>query len=530
MENSINPAKSFFSDDYARATQLYASQVQPQVEENEGHVHVPEKTIRCIWNDQLLSTQDLRTTDGKPIRIIFPGFWTFGTGPDFSGVIIQVDDKVLEGDAELHVYSSDWKAHKHSDNPDYDNVILHVFMWQDRWTAKGNPAKRSRRGEDGYPAENVYELELKDYLKHGILELNDRLDFDNYPTLNKFNLGYCHEPLSKLSKEKLVHLLNAAGDARIFTKMGRFHDRIIVKGYEQTFYEGIAEALGYPNNKIPFRTLAENLPLQTIWNCVPWNAEPEEKAVHIQALLFGVAGLIDFNFKDKKNLSASDEVYFSSLAKLWEHYQTRLPESTLQANHWSFSGIRPANYPYRRISALAHLLVRHEENGIFGDFLEEFHTRNPETGEQEFSMSAHSSKKVLNFFCIDSENDYWANHYVPGGKTLGGAQQLVGSERSREIAINIGIPVGLIFGRASKSISLEEAISVLYQSKKKPSDNKWTRFMKQYLFGNKEAMLSTLDTDKQVQGLMQIFQDYCTENENNCHRCQFPGVVEKFFS
>jgi hypothetical protein len=47
----------------------------------------------------------------------------------------------------------------------------------------------------------------------------------------------------------LTQLLNAPGEARVLRKLERFHDSIIIEGYEQTFYRGIAEVLGYPNNK-----------------------------------------------------------------------------------------------------------------------------------------------------------------------------------------------------------------------------------------------------------------------------------------
>jgi hypothetical protein len=47
----------------------------------------------------------------------------------------------------------------------------------------------------------------------------------------------------------LTQLLNAAGEARVLRKLERFHDSIIIEGYEQIFYRGVAEALGYPNNK-----------------------------------------------------------------------------------------------------------------------------------------------------------------------------------------------------------------------------------------------------------------------------------------
>ena len=100
---------------------------------------------------------------------------------------------------------------------------MNYFLW------KGKD-KTIERPEGPY-----FELELKSYLTKGILELNDELDFDNYPILNAHNYGACHKPLTRLSKEKLADLLNAAGAARVFPQMERFHNPILIKGYER-FY------------------------------------------------------------------------------------------------------------------------------------------------------------------------------------------------------------------------------------------------------------------------------------------------------
>ena len=54
--------------------------------------------------------------------------------------------------------------------------------------------------------------------------------------------------------------------------------------------------------------------------------------------------------------------------------------------------------------------------------------------------------------------------------------------------------------------------------------------MKHCIFGNREEMLQVLRSEKQTQGLMQIYQGFCTQNQNNCLHCQFPNVVKKYFS
>ncbi len=498
---------ALFSDAYLKFTHLYN---QLQVREEDNSIRVPEKVIRCIWNDQLFCTPSLKTREGQNLEIIYPGYWNFGKGPDFTSATIKVNGKVYEGDVELHVYATDWNAHGYSRNPDFDNVILHVYMWQGR-----GKVHRPQGKQKDLP----FRFEIKDYLTKGILELNGELDFENYPVLNHCNFGLCHQPLAELSQEKLTQLLNAAGEARVFTKMERFHDSIIIEGYEQTFYRGVAEALGYPENKQPFQVLADTLPLSELTSLVPAKASKNEKVLHYQALLFGISGLMD---KD-----AEKKAGFRKLLPIWKAYRERVPGSPLTKKDWCFRAIRPANYPYRRIAGLAHLIVRHEKTGMFADFMGSYQKILTSSGDKI------PDKKTLNafnnFFCVASD-DYWANHYTPDGKTLSQCQQLVGSARSREIIINIGLPIGLIFARAGKFKNLETGLNALFQTGKKTSDNKLLRFMKHYIFGNQEEMIQVLRSEKQIQGLMQIYQDFCTQNQNNCLHCQFPNVEKKYFS
>jgi len=54
--------------------------------------------------------------------------------------------------------------------------------------------------------------------------------------------------------------------------------------------------------------------------------------------------------------------------------------------------------------------------------------------------------------------------------------------------------------------------------------------MKNYIFGNEKKMLQLLISEKQVQRMMQVYQDFCTQSQNNCLHCPFPDVVRKYFS
>lgn len=500
-------ASALFSDAYLKFTDIYN---QLQVREEDHTIRVPEKVIRCIWNDQLFCTPSLKTQDGNSLEIVYPGHWNFGKGPDFTNATIKVNGKTHKGDVELHVYATDWNAHGHSRNPDFDNVILHVYMWHGRGQEPRPPANQK-----GLP----FQFEIKDYLTKGILELNDELDFESYPALNPCNIGLCHQPLAQLSTEKLTQLLNAAGEARVFTKMERFHDSVIIEGYEQVFYRGVAEAMGYPENKQAFQTLADTLPLTDLKNCVPTKVRTGERVLHYQALLFGLSGLMNDETETKAG--------FNKLRSIWKSYRDHVPPAPLTKADWSFRAIRPANYPYRRLAGLAHLIVRHEKAGMFADFIGSYQKVLLSTGQM--TPDTKTLNAFNDFFCV-SVDDYWAYHYTPDGKALAQSQQLIGSARSREIIINIGLPIGLIFARAGKLTELELGLNALFQSGKSSSDHKLLRFMKHYIFGNQKEMLQTLHSEKQIQGLMQVYQDFCTQNQNNCALCPFPDVVNRYFS
>ncbi|MGV7221062.1 MAG: DUF2851 family protein [Nitrospinales bacterium] len=171
----MTAVKPVFTDTYLKFTNQYFNST---VEEDD-ELKIPEKVIRCIWNDQLFKHSQLKTPDDENLEVIFPGYWNFGPGPDFKSAAIKINDKLYEGDVELHVYGSDWKSHKHSENSDYDNVILHVFMWKNRRKKTGTKSTDESKSHPKIAGEYIFELEVKNYLKKGILKLNDELDFEN---------------------------------------------------------------------------------------------------------------------------------------------------------------------------------------------------------------------------------------------------------------------------------------------------------------------------------------------------------------
>ena len=89
-----------------------------------------EELLYYIWRFQQFNHNDLSSTNGQSLQIVHPGTLNQDSGPDFFNGLISLDNIKWAGNIEIHIKSSDWKLHKHENNPIYDKVILHV-VWVD---------------------------------------------------------------------------------------------------------------------------------------------------------------------------------------------------------------------------------------------------------------------------------------------------------------------------------------------------------------------------------------------------------------
>ena len=87
-----------------------------------------EEYLHFIWRQKLLSKYQLFTQNKKSLTIIDPGQWNSNSGPDFLEAKIKIDETIWVGHVEIHINASDWFAHHHEDDPNYDTVILHVVL------------------------------------------------------------------------------------------------------------------------------------------------------------------------------------------------------------------------------------------------------------------------------------------------------------------------------------------------------------------------------------------------------------------
>ena len=92
---------------------------------------VSESLLARAWEWQALRQDRLLTGDGRRLRVVHPGRPNYDAGPDFSNAVLEMGGEVVKGDVELHLRTSQWRAHGHHRDPRFNTVVLHVVLWDD---------------------------------------------------------------------------------------------------------------------------------------------------------------------------------------------------------------------------------------------------------------------------------------------------------------------------------------------------------------------------------------------------------------
>jgi hypothetical protein len=85
-----------------------------------------EALLQYIWKHSFFENKEYLADTNEKVIVLDPGTQNHDSGPDFINAKMRIDGTIWVGNVEIHLKSSDWKAHKHNTNPAYDNVILHI--------------------------------------------------------------------------------------------------------------------------------------------------------------------------------------------------------------------------------------------------------------------------------------------------------------------------------------------------------------------------------------------------------------------
>lgn len=201
-----------------------------------------ERLLQYIWQFQYFNKNELETTNGEQLDILYPGMFNNNQGPDFLEARIRIDKNIWIGNVELHTKASDWHRHEHAKDPNYKNIILHV-TWQD---------------DDEHPCHEIPTLLLADRVPKVLLQQYAQW-MQTAPGLPCSPHFHCIEEIIWITwKERLlVERLQRKSRAVI----GMFNEN---NSWEEISWWMIARNFGLPVNTEAFEEIARAIPFNVL--------------------------------------------------------------------------------------------------------------------------------------------------------------------------------------------------------------------------------------------------------------------------
>ena len=345
-----------------------------------------EKLLQYIWQFQYFNYGDLYTEEGEALQIIHPGSLNSNQDPDFSDAKIKINATTWAGSIELHINTSDWKNHKHSNDKNYKNVILHV-VWQHDINLN-------------LPCST---LVLQDKVPKLLLSKYDELmNADSFIPCEK-NIQQINSLTWQSWKERLLIERLEQRTRLIFDYLQKNNNH-----WEETFWWLLARNFGVKLNSVAFEKIAQSVSLNIL-------AKHKGQIHQAEAMLFGQAGLLDGVFAEDYPTLLQKEYRF-----LKKKYNLQKIEASL-----IFLRMRPSNFPSVRLAQLAMLV--HNSLHLFSKIKE--------------SSDIKNIRQLLEV----TANDYWHYHYT-FDEISAFKKKKLGGQMIDNILINTVVPVLFAYG------------------------------------------------------------------------------------
>ena len=345
-----------------------------------------EQLLQFIWQFQYYNKSQLLSTKGEDIQIIYPGLHNTNQGPDFLNARVKIADTILAGSIEIHINASEWNLHKHGNDTNYSNVILHVVWHNDKNISVDIPT-----------------LELGSRVSSMLLTTYEKLMITR-------NFIPCEDQIMKVNEFTFT-----AWKHRLYVERLQEKSSIICEKlknnknhWEEIFWQLLAKNFGIKINSDAFESMATSIPLSTL-------AKHKNQLHQLEAMLMGQCGLLNKDFTDDYAIMLKKEYLF--LQKKYD----------LQPTHMSvyFLRMRPANFPTIRLSQFAVLI--HNSSHLFSTI-----------------KDAGNLKDVEKLFDVTA-NDYWHYHYLFDEETAF-KKKTLGKQMVQNIILNTVLPFLYAYG------------------------------------------------------------------------------------
>ena len=401
------------------------------------------------------------STRGNHIDIVQFGTWNREAGPDFSDAAVSVNrGEPIPGCVEIDLVDRNWELHGHATNPVFDQTVLHVFV------------DKSER-----------EFFTRTISNRNVPQV--RIDPATLPEAFSANIplarpGRCQAPLKNLPEDHIRSVLDAAAQFRLQKKAARIRAKIDNQGRHEALFQEIGAALGYKENKLPFTLIAPRVSLEWL----------RANANDVEAILFGLAGFLETPDLDVYKKAAKN--YVRQLWDCWWPHRDEFQRLILPAKIWKLSSTRPTNHPQRRLAALSILVHK------WPAFRRALTKRNAKAIEKFFGLLDHP---------------FWKHRYTLTAKASQEPMALIGESRVADILANVIFP---FWSTESAGVFVE------YSRLRAPLANRRLETAVTRLFDDDPRRREFTRTIAHQQALLQIYEDFCLQDNSDCAQCPFP--------
>ena len=409
--------------------------------------------------------REFTTTAGDQIEIVQLGTWNREAGPDFRDASIRnADGSVRRGCIEIDLVDRSWETHGHATDPAFNDAILHIFI------ESGGREFFTRTSSH----RNVPQIQLDLSSLRGTLATDIPLA----------RPGRCHAPLRSSDAAQIESILAAAARFRLQRKADRLRRAIDSHGRDEALFQAMATALGYKNNQLPFTLLSQRLPLALL----------RSQRADAEALIFGVAGFLED--PDLAALAIPTRKYLRQLWDRWWRQRDAVYRLVLPRDAWNFSATRPTNHPQRRVAALSAIAA----------------------GWPKVANALGRDHAALRATLLQLQHAYWDRHYTLTSDVTLKSVALIGETRVAEILANVAFPLAL-----SDGVELDDYARLASRSTNRSVETAAAR-----LFGDDPRRAQFTKRAAHQQGLLQIYEDFCLQDDSDCANCPFPEQMQQW--
>jgi hypothetical protein len=414
-----------------------------------------EELLHFIWKYKKLPLRDLLTTKKEQLQIINIGTHNQYTGPDFFNARLKINGQLWAGNVEIHLKSSDWYAHTHEKDANYDNVILHV-VWQDDISVF-----RSDNSE-------IATLELKQVISPDLL-----LAYRNLMDQRQKHFINCERQIGQIEGITWANWLDRLYIERLESKSDFIRQRLERSNndWEQVLFYLLLKNFGSKVNAASFMGLADVIDFSMV-------RKLQRNVFQLESFFFGLIGLL--NRKD------IDDIYYLALSKEFHFLQRKFCLVTSVVPKPDFFKLRPHNFPTIRLSQLAVLYGKCPN--LFSK-----------------TIQADTLEAYYNLYGAEAST-YWKTHFTFGKSSKQSSKRLTKSFINL-LLINTILPLKYAYSKTQgKAIHLPilEIMTTLGQE-----DN--------HIIAHFEALGMPVQNAMEGQSVLQLYNEYCSKNL--CLRC-----------